>query len=149
MAQPEKEVEAELARIDIYRHTPIRLLGSRLPRGMHVPVGLAGYANEVGEAFRSLVPVNVVRFSYVISTAYVCADTFDKSQRTYRVRDLILDSESQLFFLQLPFSSSTERRKQVALTAADTLIWQGFASVIVPGITINRLCALSLYLLRK
>jgi len=114
----ETELEIELARIDIYRHTPIRLLG---------------YANEVGEAFRSMVHVNFVRLSYVISTAYVCADTLDKSQKTYR----------------LPFASSTERRKQVALTAMDTLIWQGFASVIVPGFTINRLCWLSAMALRN
>ncbi len=30
-----------------------------------------------------------------------------------------------------------------------TLSWQGFASVIIPGITINRLCALSRLLLNR
>ena len=33
---------------------------------------------------------------------------------------------------------------KVALAAFDTLVWQAFASVIVPGFTINRICAFSL-----
>jgi fission process protein 1 len=40
-----------------------------------------GYANEVGESFRSLIHVNLVRFSYLISSAYVVADTVDKSRK--------------------------------------------------------------------
>jgi len=35
----------------------------------------------VGESFRSLVNVNVVRASYVVASGYVVADTLDKSQR--------------------------------------------------------------------
>ena len=31
----------------------------------------------------------------------------------------------------------------------DTLIWQGLASVIIPGFTINRICALSRVLLSR
>jgi fission process protein 1 len=40
------------------------------------------------------------------------------------------------------------KKYQVFIAGIDTLIWQSFASVIVPGITINRLCALSLYTLK-
>lgn len=50
--------------IDIYRDTPLRLMG---------------YANEVGEAFRALVHVNWVRLSYALSISYVLADTNDKA----------------------------------------------------------------------
>ena len=32
-----------------------------------------GYANEVGEAFRSLVPLRVVYLSYAVSSSYVLA----------------------------------------------------------------------------
>ncbi len=42
--------------VDIYRDTPVRLLG---------------YANEVGEAFRALVHVNWVRASYGVASLYV------------------------------------------------------------------------------
>uniref|UniRef100_F1LC47 Mitochondrial fission process protein 1 n=1 Tax=Ascaris suum TaxID=6253 RepID=F1LC47_ASCSU len=106
------EIQASLQHIDIYRDTPIRLLG---------------YANEVGESFRALVSVNLVRLSYVVAFGYVCADTVDKSRKSFRVRYL----------------NNDERFKGVGLTAVDTLLWQSLASVIVPGFTINRLCALT------
>merc|ERR1719268_684427 len=37
------------------------------------------------------------------------------------------------------------RPKKVAFAAVDTLLWQALASVIIPGFTINRICAASLY----
>ena len=52
--------------VDIYRDTPVRLLG---------------YANEVGEAFRALVHVNWVRLSYGVASSYVLADTYDKAKK--------------------------------------------------------------------
>jgi fission process protein 1 len=52
------------------------------------------------------------------------------------------------FTSQRPFVSDNARYRQVFIAGVDTLIWQSFASVIVPGITINRLCALSLYTLK-
>ncbi|XP_078687661.1 mitochondrial fission process protein 1-like [Branchiostoma floridae x Branchiostoma belcheri] len=45
--------------VDIYRDTLVRYLG---------------YANEVGESFRALVPVSVVWGSYAVATAYCTAD---------------------------------------------------------------------------
>ncbi len=53
--------------VDIYRDTPVRLLG---------------YANEVGESFRALVNVWWVRASYGVSSAYVLADTRSVALRT-------------------------------------------------------------------
>ncbi|PSN47434.1 Mitochondrial fission process protein 1 [Blattella germanica] len=103
---------------DIYRDTPVRLLG---------------YANEVGEAFRSLVNVNWVRLSYGIACAYVCADTYDKTKKMSKQVALAEKSDN----------------KRVVFAAVDTLIWQSFASVIIPGFTINRLCKLSLYILDR
>ena len=35
------------------------------------------------------------------------------------------------------------------LSTSDTLLWQGFASVIIPGLTINRLCAFVRYIQDK
>jgi len=46
---------------------------------------VSGYANEVGEAFRSLVPKSVVHGSYGIASLYVLADTVDKSKKMYKV----------------------------------------------------------------
>jgi len=88
------------AEVDIYRDTPVRLLG---------------YANEVGEAFRALVHVRWVKASYGVASAYVLADTVDKATKMSKEPD-----------------SDT---KKVAIAAFDTLVWQAFASVIVPGWT--------------
>ena len=44
-----------------------------------------GYANEVGEAFRAVVHVNLVRFSYLVATAYVCSDALSKGRIAYKV----------------------------------------------------------------
>jgi len=95
--------------VDIYRDTPLRY---------------AGYANEVGEAFRALVSVTFVRATYGVASAYVLADTADKATKMSKEKD-----------------STTGK---VALAAFDTLVWQALASVIVPGFTINRICAYSL-----
>lgn len=104
-------------RVDVFRDTPVRLLG---------------YANEVGESFRALVPVSLVRLSYAIATGYVIADTADKSWK----------------MTKKDWASSEEKVRNVSLAAVDTLIWQTLASVVIPGFTINRVCALSLYVMR-
>uniref|UniRef100_A0A6M2DH81 Mitochondrial fission process protein 1 n=1 Tax=Xenopsylla cheopis TaxID=163159 RepID=A0A6M2DH81_XENCH len=78
-----------------------------------------GYANEIGEAFRPLVHRSVVMGSYGISSAYVLADTWDKALKAY--------------------NKPGSRSRDILISAADTLLWQGFASVIIPGYTINRI----------
>lgn len=37
----------------------------------------------------------------------------------------------------------------MAVAVVDTFVWQALASVIIPGFTINRVCAASLHLLGK
>lgn len=46
---------------------------------------VAGYANEVGEAFRVLVPVSVVRASYGVASGYVLSDAIHKYFKTSQV----------------------------------------------------------------
>ncbi|CAN7986681.1 unnamed protein product [Ixodes pacificus] len=72
----EPSVQADQQKeVDIYRDTPVRLLG---------------YANELGEAFRSLVHVNVVRLTYAVASAYVLADTADKVVKADKVSYVLL-----------------------------------------------------------
>lgn len=104
--------------VDILRDTPVRLLG---------------YANEVGEAFRSLIHVNLVRLSYAVASTYVLVDTTDKVVKADK--------------LKCP--GAREQQRKLLTTAVDTLVWQALASIIVPGVTINRVCALSLFLLKR
>ncbi|XP_034942956.1 mitochondrial fission process protein 1 [Chelonus insularis] len=101
--------------VDIFRDTPVRYLG---------------YTNEVGEAFRSIVPKSVVWISYIIASSYVVADAIHKGKKEYtKIGD-------------------ENKNKRVFLSTSDTLIWQSFASVIIPGLVINRICA-SVNFLRK
>ncbi|KAK3600301.1 hypothetical protein CHS0354_027145 [Potamilus streckersoni] len=110
--------KTEKDHIDLYRETPVRYLG---------------YANEVGESFRSLVHVNVVRFSYVVASGYVVADAVSKGIEA-SVR---------------PCPSEEVRNTNIRRTVLDTLIWQGLATVAISGFTINRICAFYLFILRR
>ncbi|XP_005524690.2 PREDICTED: mitochondrial fission process protein 1 [Pseudopodoces humilis] len=97
---------------DLYRDTWVRYLG---------------YANEVGESFRPLVPVPVVWASYGVATAYVTADAIDKGRKAA--------------------AAHGQDPTRVGVAVVDTFVWQSLASVAIPGFTINRLCAASLALL--
>ncbi|XP_077164480.1 mitochondrial fission process protein 1 [Paroedura picta] len=100
---------------DLFRETWVRYLG---------------YANEVGESFRAIVPVSLVWTSYGVATAYVTADAIDKGKKALAAK---------------PCEEGQTTRAAVAVV--DTFIWQALASVAIPGFTINRICAASLYLL--
>lgn len=39
--------------------------------------------------------------------------------------------------------------KNIVVSMSDTLLWQSFASVIVPGFTINRICAAVQFIQKK
>uniref|UniRef100_UPI00358F1378 mitochondrial fission process protein 1 isoform X2 n=1 Tax=Myxine glutinosa TaxID=7769 RepID=UPI00358F1378 len=105
---------------DPYRDTWVRYLG---------------YANEVGESFRALVPVAAVWATYGVSMAYVTADAVHKGRRAAEVCPVDGDGVGE------------GHRGRVAAAVADTFVWQALASVAIPGFTINRLCAGSLLLL--
>ncbi|XP_030747412.1 mitochondrial fission process protein 1 [Sitophilus oryzae] len=96
------------------------------------PVRYLGYTNEVGEAFRSIIGTKWVNLTYGIATMYVLADTADKSIESYKVNQ-----------------NEKNHKARVAFTTTDTLIWQLLASVIIPGFTINRICAVCNYTFKK
>ena len=123
MADPKLEVDAGGApgphpERDIWRQSPLRF---------------AGYANELGEAFRPLISHTWVHASYAVAIAYVLGDTYDKASAAGRQATARSESPG-------PF---------VLTTALDVLSWQTIASVAVPGFVINRVVALSGALLRR
>ena len=74
-----------------------------------------------------------------MASAYVLADTADKGQKMNKVRrpepGLVLSLSCDVnISVQMPDSDSGK----VALAAFDTLVWQAFASVIVPGSLSNQ-----------
>ena len=78
------------------------------------PVRLLGYANEVGESFKPLVPKSVYLASYGVAGAYVMSDASWRSKVPPPGRSAIVE-------------------------AVDTFVWQGLASVAIPGFVINRI----------
>ncbi|KAF6198407.1 hypothetical protein GE061_008155 [Apolygus lucorum] len=102
--------------VDVFRNTPVRYLG---------------YANEVGEAFRSVIDKKLVWASYGVASLYVLADTVSKAASVWKSED------------------ENTRNKAAIKIGADVLLWQSFASVIIPGFTINRICAGTKYLLKR
>ncbi len=95
--------EDNVKQVDYFRDTPLRYMG---------------YANEVGESFRSLVSVKIVHASYAVAFGYVFLDCIDKMNKTYKTEKIKL-SES-------PVLNS-------AKTGLDCLVWQTSASVVIPG----------------
>jgi len=51
-----------------------------------------GYANEVGEALRPLVPVGFVWATYAVAIGYAAGDTYDKASYEYEVRHVLLSA---------------------------------------------------------
>jgi fission process protein 1 len=85
-----------------------------------------GYANEVGESFRLQYPKFVIP-SYFIAFGYCLADS---ALATYSVMSEDDDTIA---------AKETKRPKNVraAIAGFDTLLWQGLASVAIPGGVIN------------
>jgi len=97
VATEEGTSSSAAAELDLFRDTPVRLLG---------------YANEVGEAFKPVAPRVLYYGSYATSLAYVLADAKHK------------------------YDADGDARHGV-----DALVWQLFASVILPGAVVNRIVA--------
>lgn len=93
-----------------------------------------GYANEFGEAFRTHIPRLMYLGSYGIASTYCLADSIDKGRRCYQQNNHL--------------NNYLQKRKAVE-TSVEAAIWQGLASVIIPGFTINRICATSRFTLRR
>ncbi len=89
----------------------------------------AGYANEFGESIRHIVPVRYVHFTYMVSSGYVLSHALSEGIRTHRTQ-MVNGLQQNL---------SKEYPGMIAFL--DTLLWQGLASVLIPGVAINRLCA--------
>ncbi|CAM9732026.1 unnamed protein product [Ectocarpus sp. 6 AP-2014] len=110
--EAEEGEDGEEREVDIFRDTALRYMG---------------YANEVGEAFRPLIPAFAVVASYGVAIAYVSADAVSKGFKCAK------ESDSKTCALPASF---------------DVLTFQMLASVVFPGFTINRWVAFVEYLLQ-
>jgi fission process protein 1 len=103
----EEESSASKQDYNVFRDTPVRYLG---------------YANEVGESFRYQFP-KFVAPSYVVAFGYCLMDATSNGYSTWNSHD--------------PTKTERSREVSAALATGDTLLWQTFASVLIPGMCIN------------
>ena len=81
-----------------------------------------GYSNEIGEAFRPIVPRFIVNYSYVIEFGYFIGDIFHKGHKAYHI-----NKHDDNVYLK------------VSKAGAYTIVWQFFASALIPALAINRI----------
>lgn len=95
-----------------------------------------GYANELGEAFKRFLPNRLYKLSYVVAAGYVVADSVDKGWRAYQTWRA--EQQAKDDPLSSDFKKEANSPMPIITAVADTLLWQSFASVIAPGLAINR-----------
>ncbi|XP_028396624.1 mitochondrial fission process protein 1-like [Dendronephthya gigantea] len=114
-----KMADGKGAKIDFFRDTWIRYLG---------------YANEIGEAFKSHIPRFGYFASYFVASSYALGDASSKSLEMYKAKEDL---------------SQNVRLRSCTEAFIEALIWQGLASVAIPGFTINRICFVMGILLKR
>ncbi|KNC48845.1 mitochondrial protein [Thecamonas trahens ATCC 50062] len=97
---------------DLFRDTPVRFLG---------------YANELGESLRPIIARSLVNTTYGVAGLYIAAEAVSKGSAKHAVMK--------------GKCSETERTAMTTAQMADVVIWQGAASVAIPGLVINRIVA--------
>jgi len=110
--------------VDLYRDTLVRY---------------AGYANEVGESFKNLISRSSYKMSYAIAICYVLADATDKGLKAENNYSAIAAEQAATKDPLAGGQQSKNSNVEAMKASVDTLIWQGLASVIIPGFTINRI----------
>ncbi|XXQ36156.1 Mitochondrial fission process protein 1 [Plasmodiophora brassicae] len=90
-----------------------------------------GYANEVGESFRPVLPRLLIP-SYMVSFGYALGDTLDKG----------LTAASNC-------GDKSGCTSVVTRAVLDTMLWQTLANIVFPGFTINRVVKLASFLTHK
>jgi len=109
-------------------------MGKDLLRETHLRY--LGYANELGEAFKRFLHPSLYKFSYVMAAGYVLADSVDKGMRAYHTWRA--EQQAKDDPLSPDFNREPASKMPIVTAVADTLLWQTFASVVVPGMAINR-----------
>uniref|UniRef100_A0A7S2UT13 Mitochondrial fission process protein 1 n=1 Tax=Attheya septentrionalis TaxID=420275 RepID=A0A7S2UT13_9STRA len=101
------KIETSEKKYNVFRDSPLRYMG---------------YANEIGESFRYQFP-KIVAPSYMLAFGYCFLDSASTGYDEWNKED----------------NGKSERSREVrtALATFDTLLWQTFASVTIPGATIN------------
>eukprot|EP00049_Salpingoeca_infusionum_P004605 m.81594 g.81594 ORF g.81594 m.81594 type:complete len:281 (+) comp12646_c0_seq1:261-1103(+) len=95
-------------------------------------VRFLGYTNELGEAFKHVLPRPMYFLTYGVASVYAASDAAHKGSIHYNMA-----SSSKV-----PYSPPAAALGAVV----DTAFWQGLASVAIPGFAINRVVALTRFI---
>eukprot|EP01101_Sappina_pedata_P002852 TRINITY_DN13069_c0_g1_i1.p1 TRINITY_DN13069_c0_g1~~TRINITY_DN13069_c0_g1_i1.p1 ORF type:complete len:206 (+),score=4.21 TRINITY_DN13069_c0_g1_i1:43-618(+) len=79
------------------------------------------YTNDVGEAFRPIVPLTIVRLAYAISWSYI-------------IGDIVLEGRKE--------TQKGSSRNEVSRTVSERAVFQTLASMALPALTIHTQVAL-------
>lgn len=79
-----------------------------------------GYSNEIGEAFRKVTSRNFVIFTYVLEFGYFIGDTIHKGHKAYNDPDVV-----------------DNKHLHVIKQSSYTILWQFFATCLIPPLCIN------------
>lgn len=85
-----------------------------------------------------MVPTRLVHFSYLVASVYVLSHAF---YRGWLVKISKKPEKNTLYNFRTSILMLGESLATKAIV--DTLVWQGLASVIIPGLVVNRTCKLS------
>mmetsp|Transcript_9015 Transcript_9015/g.23636 ORF Transcript_9015/g.23636 Transcript_9015/m.23636 type:complete len:246 (+) Transcript_9015:56-793(+) len=108
--------------LDWFRETPLRFLG---------------YANECGESFRFFIGSHGVLLTYGLAFLYVASDSVYQAVRESHSAQQDADVHAHV------------KQAKLFLVAMDSLMWQSFASVVIPGYVINRVVYASNYMVHQ
>lgn len=92
-----------------------------------------------------MIPKKIVHLSYGIAITYVLGDCIDKGKTTYQVWHVcaihihIWSVLLTYVYLQTPELVGGHQIVPTLKKTGDVFLWQMFASVIIPGIVINRI----------
>jgi fission process protein 1 len=95
-----------------------------------------GYANEIGESFRYQAPRLVVP-SYALAFGYCASDAIFAGYRKWNDHSDTSTASKKGVEVAAVNKSEVSMQTKVAVATIDTLVWQTFASVLIPGGTIN------------
>ena len=118
--------------VNIFRDTAVRYLG---------------YANEIGESFRYQYPKFVIP-SYVVAFGYCLADAIHTGYQSYynhhhhynKITDPSTSNNSNS-----NHHDEQLRIRRMMVGTFDTLLWQSFASVFIPGYVIHTIVKVTKY----
>lgn len=110
-----------------------------------INIVVSGYAGHIAETVRPFVNPVCPNAGYAVALTYAIVDGATKTIDTYQVTYIINTILRSIFLLNFKSRGPVK----AVLMAGDSVIWQLFASFVIPGFCINRIMFGTEYLLKN